>query len=709
MELKSAIRTNPFGRLLIFYLSGIIIGSILKIPHNPVFISGFLLLTPLLFVSFIVTSLKPRFHTEFITGIIACAMLLSAGVLNCCVHNYKAGLIKSSEGFKGTVRMVIQDPVTETERSVKSIARITGMLNLPGLFNGQTLYKQKVIVYFGKDSFAKSLKPGDKLICPVSLRKIPSPLNPREFDYSKFLATKDIFNQTYIQSSHCQVLPKSGLFSVKAGSFNMQQALIGKYREIGLNKTLFSILSAITLGYKNDLELQTRQAFSKAGVMHVMALSGFNVAVIAFALNILLYFMSHIVYGNILKTLVIILIIWLFAFVTGLSPSVTRASVMISLVLTGKTMNRNLKVSNILYASAFILLTFSPALILDISFQLSFAAVFGILVFHPAIYGLVTFRIQALSKIWQLFSVSCAAQLATLPLTLFYFHQFPVYFWLTNIFVIPLVSVIICIAGVFLLVSFIHPMMVFTGKILSLLLSVLYKGIVLTELLPFSLIDHISISPQQLVILVLLVISMALYIWQKKLFYVYAGLVIVILYQAVSIRRITQYNRQRIFLVSSIRDYPVVNLISGRTNYFFTYPGLSKEEPAIVCALENFWIEHGVGDRSIIRQDISTEKNYIFSIDGVYGMVLNDASRLPDRKINILILTGKVPFMPELIKRIHPQQIILDTSVSARESRKWLKICSENHMNCRAISIHGAFVCDIRKFKVQPNRFLALK
>ncbi len=152
----------------------------------------------------------------------------------------------------------------------------------------------------------------------------------------------------------------------------------------------------------------------------------------------------------------------------------------------------------------------------DVSFQLSFAAVAGILVYQPYMNSLLTFKISFINKIWQLFSLSCAAQLATFPLTIFYFHQFPVYFWLTNLYVVPLVSVIICIAGAYLALAWIKPVAFLVSKILAVLLKTLLLSVTVVEKLPFSMISGVYISGVQAALLMLMIFMLALVILFKK-------------------------------------------------------------------------------------------------------------------------------------------------------------------------------------------------
>ena len=308
----------------------------------------------------------------------------------------------------------------------------------------------KVLLYISVDSNGCLPPPGSKLVLLTALKNIPGPSNPEEFDYRKYLSIRHIYKQSFITlpSRLCRdmgdpvgVVPRS----------RMRNRLLRLFRDIGLEPAYFGLVSALTLGYREDVDASTKKAFTQAGVMHIMALSGFNVGIIALVLGFILGVFDKNPAGKYAKTLIILLFLWLFAVITGLSPSVTRATVMISCVMTGRLFNRRVNTYNILFVSAFLLLTFCPGMISDVSFQLSFTAVLGILVYQPVLSSWVTFknsRDSAGSGNYLLFPVRHSW--ATFPLSLFYFHQFPVYFWLTNLYVVPLVSVIICVAGGYL-------------------------------------------------------------------------------------------------------------------------------------------------------------------------------------------------------------------------------------------------------------------
>jgi len=450
--------------------------------------------------------------------------------------------------------------------------------------------------------------------------------------------------------------------------------------------------------------------------MHIMALSGFNVGIIALVLGFLLGIFDTNLTGRAAKTLLIVLFIWLFAFVTGLSASVTRAAAMISLVMTGKLFHRQVNTYNILFASAFLLLAWSPGMLADVSFQLSFAAVAGIILYQPLLNRLIRFRNTLLSRTWQLFTVSCAAQLATFPISIYYFHQFPVYFWMTNLYVGPLVSIIICLAGLYLAVAWISPLAAILGKVLMLSLKGLYYSVSIVETLPCSLIDGIHINRLHAALLMGMVLTMALFLLFRKASWLCCCLFLMCLFLAMNVTNLMKLKRQQLCLVASIRGETAISLIQGRSAVLFADQGLQQGDTRLTYALGNFWVNHGVRP-AILYLDSMTHisdldagmpglfwksgwrgENVLISFGEKRIIILRDdrffdyLSAHPLR-IDMVIVTGRVRTdMYRLIKEIKPGMIILDSSVGWTQAGNWIRQIEETGLKYHAVIQHGAYV-----------------
>lgn len=222
----------------------------------------------------------------------------------------------------------------------------------------------------------------------------------------------------------------------------LQVAADDRLARSGIKIDNVHLIGSISFGARDDVDKDTIQSFTNTGVIHVLAVSGMNVGLIYIVLDFLFRFLKSGRAGSFIHTLLMITGIWGYTIITGMSASILRAAVMFTFVIVGNSLRRNSNIINSLAVSAFILIAYNPAIIRDVGFQLSYAALLSIVVIQPYIYKLIFFRNMPADKVWLLLSVTFAAQLGTLPFTLLYFHQFPVYFWLANLIVVPLVTMI---------------------------------------------------------------------------------------------------------------------------------------------------------------------------------------------------------------------------------------------------------------------------
>jgi competence protein ComEC len=351
----------------------------------------------------------------------------------------------------------------------------------------------------------------------------------------------------------------------------------------------------------------------------------------------------------------------------------------------------------------------------DVSFQLSFTAVAGILVYQPFMNSLLTFKISLINKIWQLFSLSCAAQLATFPLTLYYFHQFPVYFWLTNLYVVPLVSVIICIAGAYLAVAWIKPVALLVSKMLAVLLKTLLLSVTVVEKLPFSMISGVYISGVQAVLLMLMIFLLALTILFKKVRWFPILFLLMIAFEGIHFVHDKQLADQQTGLISAIKGTTVINLISGKCAVLLVSEGKSSDRNNFAYAFSNFWIKHGVSPPVISLDSLDPAICNGLTIPGLYCrpswrgsnilITFNDLrlvllrddrfyrfhSNQPLRADFIMISDGLSVHPDRITKEIQSKMLVIDGSVKKSRIKQWKKECEKNGLACYVIREQGTF------------------
>lgn len=315
---------------------------------------------------------------------------------------------------------------------------------------------QLVLLYVAKDSNALQLQYGDQIQFTGQLQQISPPQNPMGFDYRKYMKQRGVELTLYLPAGKWEKIGTNQGSWIKRESIKTQQKLTQILQNSSLSKDQFSIAAAILLGFDDTMEPELKTKYSNAGVSHILCVSGLHVGIIFMIVNYLLFPLQHSKRGKLIRTIILFVVIWVYASITGLSPSVMRSATMFSFVLFGKLVIRKTNVFQSLYTSLFILLISNPLLIFDLGFQLSYLAVFSIVIFQKPIQELWSPKTYLGNYFWGLATVSISAQILTSPISIFYFHQFPNYFLLGNLSVIFL-SFCVMVNGIIVLAFSFFP------------------------------------------------------------------------------------------------------------------------------------------------------------------------------------------------------------------------------------------------------------
>lgn len=374
----------------------------------------------------------------------------------------------------------------------------------------------KLIAYFPKEDSTFRLSYGEELLIEGKPRLVPEPSNPHAFNYQAYLATNGITHQQFLRAESFVKTGNKNGNRFLATSWQVRSYFAAQFQQYIPNKESRAIALALILGVKDELDNKLKNAYAGAGAMHVLAVSGLHVGIILLILNYLFRPVAGFSKTKLVKGIVSLLVLWSYAFITGLSPSVMRAVTMFSIVVLGEMIRKKGNIYNTLSLSALILLLYNPYMLYQVGFQLSFAAVVGIVWLYPFFNSWFTFKWRIANRVWDITCVSLAAQVATFPIGLLYFHQFPNYFFLANLIVIP-AAFLIVITGVSLLAtSFFSPLASLIGYVLSLLIQSMNRAITLFNQLPFAVSENIYIDVFTAVCLSLMVVSLGKVFIQRK-------------------------------------------------------------------------------------------------------------------------------------------------------------------------------------------------
>ncbi|PZX50185.1 ComEC/Rec2 family competence protein [Algoriphagus chordae] len=348
----------------------------------------------------------------------------------------------------------------------------------------------KVLVYHQS---AQALKPGEVVLVKKKPETIASPLNPYEFDYMQYLERQGIQYRQFLGKDF-QVIDSEGGSRFDYFLVHLRHRIAEMIKSKIPNEKSAQIALALLLGQKKALDPSIREAYAQAGVMHILAVSGLHVGIIYAFFILILKPLKLKKEKARLYLLFVILVIWLYALLTGLAPSVVRAATMFSLLTLGQMRERRPSIYNILAFSAILMITINPDLIYEVGFQLSYLAVLGIVMIQPLILNCWLPRYKILEYIWQLTSVSIAAQLVTFPLSLYYFHIFPTYFLLGNLLIIPLAFLIMQVGVPLMILGWIPIVSDALGWVLSWLIWLQNWIAEAIQLIPGGKLDRLTMD-----------------------------------------------------------------------------------------------------------------------------------------------------------------------------------------------------------------------
>ena len=388
------------------------------------------------------------------------------------------------------------------------------------------LNNQKIILFVKNDSNYTIPNYGDFLIIKTNINEIESPKNPNQFNYKRYLFYKGVLSGGFVKQENWKLI-RNNKFNIYKLANNIRNFLLSKLDDFNISTQNKAVISAISLGKREDIDSLTNEQFSNAGVMHILAVSGLHVGIVFLILISLFKPLMKYKSGKIIIYISIILILWIYALLTGFTPSVVRAVLMFSLVSLGKTFDKKHNIYNTIFASAFILLIINPFYIFQVGFQLSYLAVIGIIFFQPKISSLIKTNNRLFNYFWGIVSVSLAAQLATAPITLLYFHKFPVYFLLSNIAIMLNVTIVLLVSFIFFATYYIPYLNQIVAKILDYATTTLNFSVEKINELPYPIIDNINWDILSTIVSYIIILLFAVYILNRNK-YIFSSFIILI-------------------------------------------------------------------------------------------------------------------------------------------------------------------------------------
>lgn len=553
----------------------------------------------------------------------------------------------------------------------------------------------KLLLYISKQGFVPdNLHYGDKILVKGNPQELNPPANPGEFDFKRFLSFKNISHQQFVQPEDVKFVSAATwkdffYYSHQARAWSMK-----KINEYVHGDDERAIAIALVLGVTDGIDNDLQNAYAASGAMHVLAVSGMHVGIIYFIILFLFKPLNKYKWSKWVVVTTSLTLLWAFAFITGLSPSVLRAVTMFTFIAVARPFGRQTNIYNTLAASIFVLLMIDPFLIMSVGFQLSYLAVLGIVYLQRPIYNLWDIDNPIGDWIWKITCVSIAAQIATFALSLLYFHQFPTYFLISNLFVIPL-STLVLVLGIFLLaVSFVAPLASVTAIILELLIKALNWVVFRTEALPFSLINNIYISTFQCWMLAGMLVTLILVFEFKSIRWLYISFGLSIVFALLQWNHFFESVNQKEMIVYSINNHQAIEFIDRGRSYFVCDSSLLVDPERIRYHIQPNRMIHSV-TMTEFEIPFSTRingVNYYRWNNKTIAWISNNDFKLPTNVSFDCLIVSRNSLHKETLENMKTDCVILDGSTSRRFVSYLREEAKMQKIRTHAVAVDGAYI-----------------
>lgn len=574
-------------------------------------IAGFLLTeraTPVLWVLLLTSGLVAAFFAvakprnvdparNLFIGLPGLVFLVAAGGLLAQLHSqvFSKTHFQTQPEFPAYEAILVSNPESRTS-SFRAIAEVQRIRTAKGWRRATG----RVLLSISKN-IESPPRYGDQLLVTAMPQPVEPPRNPEEFDYRRFLRHQQIFHRQYLNENAFQKIGYQPPSMVMTAAYRLNRqadsvltARLGDRREFGVAK-------AMLLGVRDDLDPDIMRAYAASGAVHILSVSGLHVAVLFAVLGFCLGGLKReLRYGRWLYLGLMLGMLWFYAMLTGLSPAVLRSAAMITLFLLRETLRKQPSAYNTLFASAFILLLFDPFLLASAGFQLSYLAVLGIIYLQPRIQAWWVIDNPVERWVWKITATALAAQLATFPLSVYYFHQFPVYFLLVNPAVMLISMVALPLGMALLFFHWVPCLSTILTSLTRVSFWLLNESAVQTERLPHAVWENLYLSGWETAAWYGLMVSLLALVYTKRLAYLRLAVALVVGLSSGAVIQKVQQRHQRLLVVHQVPRHTAISLIEGTRLTVLTDSALVQNPRQLAYACAGLWANRGIRETSFV-------------------------------------------------------------------------------------------------------------
>lgn len=576
-----------------------------------------------------------------------------------------------------SLSLIIREKLKSSAFSERYIALITHIDNQK--------HTGRIIFNIQKDSMHQQFPIGTPLLVEGTLSKNKPPNNPNQFDYGKYLESKQIYAQLYADVSDIQIGSDSQK-NIWYYSSKLRSRIIRNLEKNNFNKTELNVAIALIMGQQQDISPGILRDYQFAGAVHILSVSGLHIGFILLFVTFILKPIPNTKRGSFIKLIIILISLSLFGIIAGLAPSVVRSVTMFSFVAIGNNLRRSVNIYHTLVVSILLILLFEPSFLFDVGFQLSYIALFFIIWLQPLLSSIWQPKSKVPKYIWDILTVSFAAQIGTLPLSIYYFHQFPGLFFVTNLLIIPVLSIIMILGVLVMLLAAFNSIPIFLSRLLEWSIYYLNKVINAIASLEQFIIQDIPLHVSLMVTGYLVIITIV--IWFKKPSFNRMAILLI----AVVVFQISHLNSKR--SVEKAQEWVIFNLkkntlIAERDGKNIT---VYSNDSILKTSQKNNTLKfYSIGNysRLVAKKEL---QNYIY-FKGRKIFVLDSSGIYPKNSTpDILILTQSPKInLDRLFQNMRPKMVVADASNFKTIQKKWKASCAKEKIPFHATLEKGFY------------------
>jgi competence protein ComEC len=669
----------PLARITIAFILGILLIYFLNPIHSIVF--TFLFVAILISIgAYFLSKINNRysFHFGIATYLIAFAIGASTQIIHTDLYqqnnytHYK-DIFDQNHTFTVTLR--------EKLKSTNFNERYIVLVN--------TIDREKstgrILLNIRKDSLKKAFEIGDRLKLNGTLYKNTSQKNPNQFDYQKYLENKQIYAQLYAEPNEIKIsatIEKDIWYYTS----KLRTRIIQNLNKSNFHKEELNVAIALILGQQQDISPDIIRDYQYAGAVHILSVSGLHIGFILLFVTFILKPLPNSKYGSLLKLIITLLSLSLFGVLAGLAPSVLRSVTMFSFVAIGQFLRRSVNIYHTLLVSILLILLFQPSFLFDVGFQLSYIALFFIIWLQPLLTMLWTPKTKVQKYIWDILTVSFAAQIGTLPLSIYYFHQFPGLFFITNLIVIPLLGFIMSLGVLVMLFATFNWVPFYPAKALE--ISIYYLDKIINTIATFEsfIIKDIPLNTSFLITGYLVLIAMIIWFKKPNFKSLVAVLIAIATLQISSIKTKWDIQNQEEFIVFNTQKNTFLLERKGFNATLFANDSILKTSKT-----NNLISSYLTGNFSTLKNKRRLQNTIYFKENKI--LVLDSFMVYPKTiQPDILLLTQSTRInLDRLLLSIKPKIIVADGSNYKTAQNRWKQTCAQQKIPFHSTSEKGFY------------------